>query len=81
MSVNCLSFGRPLFDRTGREVGVPMQHFSNVGKQAFGWVWIAAFVSWLDERIGMLLAAKLQRCAGGACGAGHRLARRGELAD
>jgi hypothetical protein len=56
-----------------------MAHFSQSGKQTVGWV--AAFASWLDDRISMLMAAKLQRCAGGPCGGGHRIGRRGERVD
>jgi hypothetical protein len=45
-----------------------MQQFSNVGKQFFGWARIVALVRWLGDRIGVLVAAKLRRCAGRAFG-------------
>ena len=32
----------------------------------------------LDDRVSYLVAAKLRRCAGGACGPGTRTARRGD---
>jgi hypothetical protein len=60
--------------------GEPVEHFSH-SKQVFGWARIAKFVRWIDDRTGMLVAAKLQRCAGGACGAGNRTARRDDLTD
>jgi hypothetical protein len=30
--------------------------------------WLVVLACWLDDRVSYLVAAKLRRCAGGACG-------------
>jgi hypothetical protein len=34
--------------------------------------WMVMLASWLDERVSSLVAAKLERCTGRACGPGGR---------
>jgi hypothetical protein len=40
---------------------------------------MVALVHWLYDQIGLLVAAKLQRCASGACDPGDWTAHRGDL--
>jgi hypothetical protein len=45
----------------------------NIAKRWLGrHSWLVILASWLDDRISYLVAAKLRRCTGGACGPGSR---------
>jgi hypothetical protein len=56
-----------------------MAHRSKIAKGGPGrHSWFVVLASWLDDRVSYLVAAKLRRCAGGACGPGTRTARRGD---
>jgi hypothetical protein len=54
-----------------------MTVISEIVKPASRWqAGMAVLVRWLGDLIGFLVAAKLQRCAGGACGGNAKTARR-----
>jgi hypothetical protein len=57
--------------------GTAMTAISDIMKPASRWqARIVVLVRWLDDLIGSLMAAKLRRCAGGACGEKAETARR-----